>query len=152
MTDGKQELVPISADVLLDLIWWMDPHRLLGSTHLQQPVVDLQLFTDISTQRWGAHLLHLEASGLWTPEQTTLHINTLELHVVKLGLESFLEFCKGNTSSVMSDNSTFVLNIKTNKTEQDHGIYAFKYSVSGIGTKNTKSPYIRDTFQERRTF
>ena len=149
MTDGKQELVPISADVLLDLIWWVDPQHLLASTPLQQPVVDLQPFTNVSTQRWGAHLLHLEASGLWTPEQTTLHI--IELQAVKLGLESFLELCKGKTSSVMSDNCTFVLNIrKQDRTRSwDCG---FKHSVSCIGTKNTRSPYIRDTFQERRAF
>ena len=111
-TDSKWAPVPHSADVLLDLIWWVDPRHLLAGVPFQQPLADVQLFTDASTQGWGAHLLDLQASGLWSPQEARLHINILELKAVRLGLESFLEFCRDQTVLVMSDNSTVVSHIR----------------------------------------
>ena len=110
--DHKYRPVPVSADVLLDLIWWVDPQHLLAGVPLQQPEADLQLFTDASTQGWGAHMLDLQASGLWNPSESALHINLLELKAVRLGLESFQQFCQNKTVLVMSDNSTVVAYIK----------------------------------------
>ena len=111
-TDSKWTPVPLSADVLLDLIWWVDPQHLLAGVPFTQPDADVQLFSDASTQGWGAHLLHLRASGLWSPQETMLHINLLEMKAVHLGLQSFLEFCQGQTVLVMSDNSTVVSHIQ----------------------------------------
>ena len=70
---SKYKLVAISADVLLDLIWWVESPHLLQGVPLQQPVADLQLFTEVSTQGWGAHLLQLEVSEPWPPEESCLH-------------------------------------------------------------------------------
>ena len=56
----------------------MDPQHLLAGVPLQQLEADLQLFTDASIQGWEAHMLDLQASGLWNPSESALHINLLE--------------------------------------------------------------------------
>ena len=110
--NAKKTMVPITSGVILDLIWWVDPDNLLKGVPLVIPQADLQLYTDASTQGWGAHLLDLQASGLWDPSEMRQHINLLELKAVKLGLQSFLDHCRGKTVLVMSDNSTVVSHLK----------------------------------------
>ena len=73
LDSSEYKLVAIAADVLLDLIWWVESPHLLQGVPLQQPVADLQLFTEAFTQGWGAHLLQLEASEPWPPEESCLH-------------------------------------------------------------------------------
>ena len=110
--DAKSTMVPMSNEVILDLIWWVDPSNLLAGSPLSQTQPDLQLFTDASSQGWGAHLLHLQASGLWSPVEASQHINLLELQAVRLGLQAFLSTCRDKTVLVMSDNATVVSYIK----------------------------------------
>ena len=50
------------------------------------PAVDLRLFTDASTEGWGAHLDHLRAHSLWFKRKQKLHINNLEFLTVLLAL------------------------------------------------------------------
>jgi hypothetical protein len=110
--DARKTMIPLSTEIVLDLIWWLDPDNILAGAPFQKPLPDLHLYTDASTQGWGAHLLHLQASGLWSPQEKRCHINLLELEAVRLGLQSFREFCQGKTVLVMSDNSTVVAHIK----------------------------------------
>ena len=56
--------------------------------------------------------MNLQASGLWSPQESKLHINLLEFQVVKLGLQAFQEFCQGKNVLIMSDNATVVSHIK----------------------------------------
>ena len=41
---------------------------------------------------WGAHLTELEVAGNWSPEETSQHINCLELKAVWLRLQHFRKF------------------------------------------------------------
>ena len=65
--------------------------------------VEYYLYTDISTQGWGAHLQELTASGIWSQDQTQLHINVLELQAMWLGLKAFSQ-----RVALMSDNTSAV--------------------------------------------
>ena len=49
----------------------------------------VQLFTDASNEGWGAHLGDSTAKGVWSPMESRLHINFLELKAVLLALRQF---------------------------------------------------------------
>ena len=46
---------------------WLDRQWLTQGVPLSLPPPDLQLFTDASNQGWGAHLVSLSSSGVWSP-------------------------------------------------------------------------------------
>ena len=110
--DSRFSQIPLSADVLVDLIWWVDPSNLLVGIPLESPPPDLLMYTDASQQGWGAHLLDLQTAGLWSPQENNLHINLLELRAVWLGLMSFQKFVQGKVVVAMCDNSTVFAHIK----------------------------------------
>ena len=43
----------------------------------------VQLFTDASNEGWGAHLGNFTAGGVWSPMESFLHINFLELKALQ---------------------------------------------------------------------
>ena len=69
-------LVSWSNDCLQDLRWWMNPERLLRGVSLSQLSPDLDFWSDASDVGWGAHLGHEVVSGLWSPEETSLSLNS----------------------------------------------------------------------------
>ena len=72
------------------------------------PPPSLFLFTDASLAGWGAHLLDSTAVGVWSWEEKKLHSNILEMKVVHLALEAFLDTVAGELLILMSDNTTVV--------------------------------------------
>ena len=76
------------------------------------PLPQLQLFTDASTKAWGPHLTSHQTSGMWSPQQRSLHINNLELLAVHLALQHFLPLVIYKVAIVMTDNTTVVGQIK----------------------------------------
>lgn len=106
------ELVTPTEHVSPALEWWSAPGRLTQGVSFLLTPPDLRLFTDASTEGWGAHLDELRVAGLWSPAQTRLHINNLELLAVQLALEQFLHRVKGRHVLVMTDNTTVVGQIK----------------------------------------
>ena len=70
--------------------------------------VEYYLYTDSSTQGWGAHLQDLTASGIWSQDQSQLHINVLELQAIWLGLRAFSQRVENTRVALMSDNMSAV--------------------------------------------
>ena len=70
--------------------------------------VECYLYTDSSTQGWGAHLQDLTASGIWSQDQAQLHINVLELQAIWLGLRAFSQRVENTRVALMSDNTSAV--------------------------------------------
>ena len=101
-------LIPVSSDIWPDLQWWSCPVHLLQGTPIHQLEPDVLLFTDASSHGWGAHLMELQASGIWDRDEAMRHINWLELQAVWLGLLAFHERVAGSAVRIMSDNSTVV--------------------------------------------
>ena len=60
------------------------------------------LQTDASKTGWGASCQGLTTRGVWSKEERSLHINVLELLVVKLALLSFTKK-KGSKTYTLSD-------------------------------------------------
>ena len=84
--------VPQSWQVDRDISWWMVRAHLLegmpfGAPHPPPPEPCLNL--DASRSGWGAHLLDQSASGLWSNQETWLHINILEMKALFLALRAF---------------------------------------------------------------
>ena len=91
-----------------ELRWWYDTTNLIVGAPMHPPNPDIQIFTDSSMEGWGAHTLNLEVSGVWSPNERTLHINNLELRAVVLALKHWERVVIGKTILVASDNSTVV--------------------------------------------
>ena len=85
---------------------WRDPSFLGSVVPIIPPKPVLTLFSDASTQGWGAHLLDLTASGLWDKDQRSWHINRLELEAVFLALQEFLPSVSGKPLLIATDNTT----------------------------------------------
>ena len=98
--------VPWSAGLLEDLRWWLSSPALRVGQSLELVSPDVSLFSDASTLGWGASVLQASVSGLWTPQERSLHINLLELRAIRLGLSHFAKDFRGKAVAVRSDNAT----------------------------------------------
>ena len=67
------------------------------------------MYTDASLQGWGAVCEKSETVGMWTKQEQALHINTIELLGVEIGLLSFFKDNKDiKHIRFMMDNNTEV--------------------------------------------
>ena len=66
------------------ILWWTNMDNLTVGVPLGMVQVNNYLFTDSSPKGWGAHMQELTASGIWTEQLSTLHINVLELKATKV--------------------------------------------------------------------
>jgi len=107
-SDHPSQLVSTSPEAIQALLWWTTSANLLKGIPFSLPDIDLRLFSDASTEGWGAHLLELRAEGLWSSEQKTMHINNLELLAVHLALKQFLFRVRNLHVIAMTDNTTVV--------------------------------------------
>ncbi|XP_045104415.1 uncharacterized protein LOC123499948 [Portunus trituberculatus] len=88
-----------------DLELWLKDENLGQGQPLQVAIPDHLLYTDASTVGWGATLLQASVSGLWNIHEQMLHVNVLELRVIRLGLQHFTEVVMGSVVAVFSDNT-----------------------------------------------
>ena len=87
---------------------WQDLHFLTSGIQIRPFHVDLTIFTDASTQGWGAHMGHSQISGTWTHTERQLHINCLKLKAVMLALRHWAPVLQ---VMITMDNSTVVFYI-----------------------------------------
>ena len=104
--ESLEKIIPLPQSLHPHLRWWLDPGNVLKPLHPLRHA--LQLFTDASNEGWGAHLGDFTASGLWSTQESALHINLLELKAVLLALKRFEQLCWNQTILVCSDNTTVV--------------------------------------------
>lgn len=67
----------------------------------------MRIFTDASTQGWGAHFGSSTCQGTWSLDESRLHINMLEMWVVRLALVH-LQLQQGDNILVATGNSSVV--------------------------------------------
>ena len=91
---------------------WSDPQSLLKGVPIVPPSFEVALYTDASTTGWGAHMDSLHTSGSWTPQESSLHINILELEAVSRALRHFVSSLSNKVVRIFTDNTTvaFYLN------------------------------------------
>ena len=102
------------------LLWWTDPQNVLKGSDLHPKDHSVLMFTDASKDGWGCQLGDHSAKGHWSPVETALHINVLELKAVLLSLQRFQSLCAGQSVLVASDNSSVVAYI--NKQGGTHSV------------------------------
>lgn len=121
--------VPLTPLVRETLQWWCSRENLTKGVPLHQPEPDFRLFTDASTNGWGAHVNSLKAEGVWSRQQGSLHINNLELLAVRLALEQFQQALQGSTVLVMTDNTTVVGQLRNQGGTHSHELYLITRSL-----------------------
>lgn len=107
VSDPQSRPVPITSDIKPVLRWWADSKRLSSGVPLHWPAPSLRVFTDASTQGWGAHCHGRTFEGLWSPQESLLHINILEMRAVRLALAE-IQPAASQLVLVATDNSTVV--------------------------------------------
>ena len=109
-TDSPHLPIPLSQQVDTDIAWWMSRDHLLQGAPFgaPPPPPELRLYSDASRSGWGAHLLDQSASGLWLVQETSLHINILEMEALFLALKAFRDLVTNQRVTAMCDNSTVV--------------------------------------------
>ena len=75
---------------------------------LAQVSLDLDFWSDTSDVGWGAHLGPEVVSGLWSPDEVGVSINTRKLLAVERGLLHFQSSLRGSTVAIYVDNSMAV--------------------------------------------
>ena len=107
LADPPEARIPITPLVRSDLHWWLQTEERLRGVPLTPPDPTLRIFTDASTQGWGAHCQGDTFQGRWTRDETQLHINLLEMRAVRLALEH-IHPAPSTQVLVATDNSTVV--------------------------------------------
>ena len=104
--DPPDTMVEVSEEIMEEVGWWLQV-----TVGLVEPVVrpepGIRIFTDACTTGWGAHVGDTVIKGIWSPEETLLHINVLEMRAVRLALSSMS--LKHRTHILVSTDNTSVV-------------------------------------------
>ena len=116
--EKSSKLIPLDLQSRLAILWWTNRDNLRRGVPILVGTIDVEyyLYTDSSTQGWGAHLQELTASGIWSQDQSQLHINVLELQAIWLGLKAFSQRVENAKVALMSDNTSAVAYLR------NHGV------------------------------
>ena len=106
--ERSSKLIPLDLQSRLAILWWTNRENLRRGVPVGTIDVECYLYTDSSTQGWGAHLQDLTASGIWSQDQAQLHINVLELQAIWLGLRAFSQRVENTRVALISDNTSAV--------------------------------------------
>jgi hypothetical protein len=72
-----------------DLQWWIDHITNWNGRCITIPAPDLVITTDASLKGWGAVCQGIRTRGLWTQQESSLHINALELMGALFAVRAF---------------------------------------------------------------
>ena len=100
----------LSTEARTEITWWLD-HVGYSGKEVREPPPSVIIFTDASTEGWGAHVGEATAGGRWSEEEKEFHINVLEIRAILFGLKS-LSQVEGCHIRVMTDNTTALAYIK----------------------------------------
>ena len=103
-----EKVIPVPQPLHPHLDWWLDENNVLKGQPQHPLQHAVQLFTDASKEGWGAHLGDFTARGVWSPFESRLYINFLEMKAVLLALRQLEHLCKNQIVLVATDNTTVV--------------------------------------------
>ena len=106
--------IRMTSEILYHLKWWLQEDRYHQGIPLKIDPPSHTIFTDASLSGWGAHVEPegLLFHGLWTEDQSRLHINVLEMKAIFLSLSQAVHKVKNTTVLVSTDNTTVVAYIR----------------------------------------
>ena len=97
---------PLSPQSREDLEWWTSPP--LNGLPLVPPLPSVSISTDASTKGWGAHWGESSLAGTWSPQDSRLHINCLEMKAVILTFKAWGSSLRGKVVALHCDNKAVV--------------------------------------------
>ena len=111
----KPRVLPLTHKILIShqikhhLKWWTNRDRFIQDVPLKPVQETHTLFTDASVSGWGAHLdsKRLLFHGVWTNDQSQLHIDVLEMMAISMALERAHHVIHNFTVNV-TDNASVV--------------------------------------------
>lgn len=108
--DSLTQSLPVRKALLRHLEWWKKrPENIFRGVTLQEKQPhNVTLCRDASSQGWGAHLNDLQISGTWSSQESSCHINWLEMRAVQLALIHFESILLKSRVLLRCDNSTVV--------------------------------------------
>nr|XP_014434568.1 uncharacterized protein LOC106732754 [Pelodiscus sinensis] len=108
----RSKRITIPPNVLASLPCWTMPNNLLAGVPFQQTEPTIQITTDASLLGWGAHMDSCEIQGKWSPNETLLNINILEIRAVKNACAHFASDIANHTVRILTDDicTMFYLN------------------------------------------
>ncbi len=105
--DRTSKLIPLSYPVIRSTLeFWSRRDLVSQGMPFQPPPPSHVLTTDASTYGWGAVCSPLTVRGVWSSDQSSLHINFLELETVFLALKTFQKWLCGTHVLVQTDSTT----------------------------------------------
>lgn len=110
LLEGKEyhSVVPLNMECRNDLQWWIDQLSIWNGRSLISPAADLIITTDASLKGWGAVCQGVHTRGLWTQEESLLHINALELKAALFAFRAFSKSQRKLHVHLRMDNRTAV--------------------------------------------
>ena len=106
--------IGLTTEILQHLKWWLQEDLYHQGIPLKIDPPSHTIFTDASLSGWGAHVEPegLLFHGLWTEDQSRLHINVLEMKANFLSLSQAVHKVKDSTVLISTDNTTVVAYIR----------------------------------------
>ncbi|XP_056380443.1 uncharacterized protein LOC130275879 [Hyla sarda] len=86
---GYEDEIALTPDTKEELLWWLKHLQDWNGKAIFNSVPDLIIESDASLTGWGARCGSSSTGGKWSPEETMLHINCLELLAGFFALKSF---------------------------------------------------------------
>lgn len=105
-----EDKICITDSIRSQLQWWLNRNLLLQGVPFNLPDPTQFLYTDASSVGWGAHLEPVghTCHGVWSEEQSVLHVNILEMLAIELALVQCSNFIHHSCVLLSTDNSTVV--------------------------------------------
>ena len=115
-TQWKPHVLPLTHKILIShqiklrLKWWTNRDWFIQGVPLKPAQETPTLFSDA---RWGAHLVldRLLFHGVWTDDQSQLHINVLEMMAISMALERAHHAIQNTTVMVATDSASVLSHI-----------------------------------------
>ena len=110
LLEGKEynSVVPLNMECRNDHQWWIDQLSIWNGRSLISRSPDLIITTDASLKGWGAVCQGVHTRGLWTQEESLLHINALELKAALFALRALSKSRRKLHVHLRMDNRTAV--------------------------------------------
>ena len=128
----------LDPSVKVHLRWWLDKNNVMSQVPLHPPKYVTSIYTDASTRGWGAHCAHMTAQGLWSTQESKLHINVLELKAVLKALKAFVPCLslQQRIIQIASDNTTVCAYINKQGGTRSWEMFALTWHLFAFCTKN----------------
>ena len=94
-SENWAQVITVPDWIIHNLSWWAS-HSVSQLLSLKVQGTDFTMFTDVSTDGWGAQLGDHSIGGQWSKVLHQNHINILEMEVVYCAVYSFLNWLHGH--------------------------------------------------------